>query len=455
MSNDFCRATFTEIVATDEVARRERAECDAIQAKREAFFTRASAAADDPPAWPQPQPLTVRVGPEPYPADALPPAIRAAVEEVQCYVQAPLPMVACSALAALSVAIQAHVDVQRDSRLSGPVSLFVVVIADSGERKTTCDSFFMRAIRDYEREQAEAALPDLTRHRAELAAWESKVGGIRDRIRQDAKARKQTGQLEADLRTLEAEKPEPPRVPRLLYGDVTPEALAWSLARGWPSGGVVSAEAGTVFGSHGMGADSVMRNLSMLNLLWDGCDLAIDRRTSESYAVRGARLSVALQVQEATMRAFFEKSGPLARGTGFMARFLVAWPQSTQGSRFFAEAPAHWPHLAAFNGRLAEILNRAVPLNARGALEPQMLTLSPDARSAWIAFHDAIESQLASGGELYDVRDVASKAADNAARLAALFHVWTGGAWAGSVRSLRACGAHRGVASERVSALLR
>ncbi len=32
---------------------------------------------------------------------------------------------------------------------------------------------------------------------------------------------------------------------------------------------------------------------------------------------------------------------------------------------------------------------------------------------------------LTSGNELYDVRDVASKSADNAARLAALFHVFT------------------------------
>jgi putative DNA primase/helicase len=31
-----------------------------------------------------------------------------------------------------------------------------------------------------------------------------------------------------------------------------------------------------------------------------------------------------------------------------------------------------------------------------------------------------------SGGELYDVRDVASKSADNAARLAALFHLFAG-----------------------------
>jgi putative DNA primase/helicase len=50
-----------------------------------------------------------------------------------------------------------------------------------------------------------------------------------------------------------------------------------------------------------------------------------------------------------------------------------------------------------------------------------MLSLAPDAKAAWVAYHDAIESELASGGELYDVRDVASKSADNAARLAALF----------------------------------
>ena len=48
-----------------------------------------------------------------------------------------------------------------------------------------------------------------------------------------------------------------------------------------------------------------------------------------------------------------------------------------------------------------------------------------------VAFHDAIEIELKSGGELYDVRDVASKSADNAVRLAALFQIFehgTGGA---------------------------
>ena len=56
-----------------------------------------------------------------------------------------------------------------------------------------------------------------------------------------------------------------------------------------------------------------------------------------------------------------------------------------------------------------------------------MLKLSPDAKSAWVDFHNEIESQLKVGGELYDVRDVASKVADNAARLAALLQVFEHG----------------------------
>ena len=55
-----------------------------------------------------------------------------------------------------------------------------------------------------------------------------------------------------------------------------------------------------------------------------------------------------------------------------------------------------------------------------------MLTLTPSAKQAWIEFHNQIEEELSSGGDLYDLRDVGSKAADNVVRLAALFHVFTG-----------------------------
>lgn len=376
--------------------------------------------------WPEPLPLVPEVSRELYPLDALPDTIRAAVEEVQDFTKAPASMVAGSALAAVSVAVQAHVDVKRAEKLTGPVSVFLLTIADSGERKSTCDTFFTKAIRDYERVKAAAAKPDIANYKASIEVWDAKRAGCKEKTRQLAKGGKETKEVEDAMCELEKEKPEPPKVPRLLYADATPEALAYGLANKWPSGGVVSAEAGIVLGSHGMSHESAMRNLGLLNTLWDGGTLTVDRRSAESFTVRGARLTIALQIQEAALQSFLDRTGTLARGTGFLARFLLAWPESTQGFRPFTEAPTNWPALAAFNQRVTEILNQDAPIDDEGALTPIMLPLMGDAKTAWIAFHDAIEGGLAYGGELYDVRDVASKTADNAARLAALFQFFEG-----------------------------
>ncbi len=312
--------------------------------------------------WPAPLPLTAKIKPEPYPVDALPETIRAAIDEVRAFTKAPVPLVTSSALAALSLAIQAHADAKRAEKLTGPVGLFLLTIADSGERKSTCDGFFIQAIRDYEANQAELAKPLIKDHKTTMEAWEAKCGGIKEKIRSLAKTGKSTHEQEATLRDLEHDKPEPPRVPRLIYGDATPEALKWNLAKGWPSGGVVSSEAGLVFGAHGMGKDSVMRNLATLNQLWDGADIATERRTSESFTVRGARLTIALQVQEATLRSFFDRSSGLARGTGFLARFLVAWPESHKviDRLLIHRKPGlHWQNLI---NELQRFWNRLCPL---------------------------------------------------------------------------------------------
>jgi len=77
---------------------------------------------DDAPktdGWQEPQPLLAKVAPVLYPFDALPEKIRAAVAEVQSFTQAPVSLVACSALASLSVAAQSLVDMKRAEKLFG------------------------------------------------------------------------------------------------------------------------------------------------------------------------------------------------------------------------------------------------------------------------------------------------------------------------------------------------
>jgi len=179
---------------------------------------------------------------------------------------------------------------------------------------------------------------------------------------------------------------------------ITPENLAWRLATEWPSGGVVSAEAGIILGAHGMGKDSAMRNLALHNILWDGSSHEVGRRTSESFTLKGARLTLGLQIQEMALRGFIARTGELARGTGWFARCLIACPQSTQGYRPFTEAPPNWPHLAAFHERIEAILSDPVPIDDDGALSPSVLALAPETKAAWVYFHDALESELASGG---------------------------------------------------------
>lgn len=385
--------------------------------------------------WKEPQAIESDIERQEYPLDALPETIRLAVEEVLSFVKAPAPLVVSAALSALSMAVQSHADVARAEKLTGPASTYLLTIADSGERKSTCDNFFTSAIRDYEAKQAEAAKPFIKEYEAAFSSWDMKNSGVKDSIRAAAKAAQPTEALEADLLQLQMDKPEPPRIPRIIYGDATPAALKYSLAKGWPSGAVVSSEGGIVFGGHGMKKDSAMENLATLNQLWDGTDMPTERRATESYTVKGARFTMSIMVQEATLRAFFRQDGGLARGTGFLARFLIAWPESTQGFRPFTEAPENWPSLASFNHRISTILNQDPPIDDDGALHPEMMTLTPGAKEAWIGFHDAIESLLATGGELFDIRDVASKTADNAARLACQFHVFSGDAGAISLNA--------------------
>jgi putative DNA primase/helicase len=115
-----------------------------------------------------------------------------------------------------------------------------------------------------------AMAPDLTARDAALAAFEAKKASILDAIKRKRRRSQDTAKEKGELNRLAREAPPSIAVPRRLYADATPEALAHALATGWPSGGVLSAEARAVFGAHGMGYDTILRNLALLNVLCVG-----------------------------------------------------------------------------------------------------------------------------------------------------------------------------------------
>lgn len=388
-----------------------------------------------PLEWDDLVPLEEKHPFEEYPLDALPEGIQAAIKEVSETDQAPIPLIGNSAISALSLAIQGHVDVQRSkgSKLNSPTSIFLLTIAESGERKSSIDKRFMQGIHEYQAAKRAEMKPLLLKYEAEKRIWEAKKTGIESEIKRlmTGKASKQTrflniGAAEEELKELESNPPIAPRIPQIIFSDYTPESLVYDLGHHWPSGGVVSSEAGIIFGSHGMRSESVMGNLSQLNILWDGLPLTVNRRTAGSFTADGVRLTMSLQTQEVTLKTFIEKHGELSRGSGFWARFLFAWPESTIGKRPFKELDS-MPALDAFNSRIMEILKTDLSFDDSGKMVLKTLVLSPEAKKYWIRFHDIIEKQLTEGGQFCDIKDVAAKSADNAARLAGLFHVFEKG----------------------------
>lgn len=370
-----------------------------------------------------PQPLRKTERAEPYPVHALPEIIREAVEEVASYVKAPLALVAASALSAVSTAVQTRFSVRRDARLAGPATLYLLTVAESGERKTTVDKKFTAAIREWEAKQGKAYAEERARYKAAMEDWEQDGRSLQERLKQGIQADQKGSEL--DPRILhEAKRPKEPKLRMILYGDDTPEALAMALAD-YPVASIISAEAGIIFGSHGMNADSVTRNLAQANAMWDGDAIRQGRAGRERLSVEDMRVTMGLQVQPAVLDAFVQKTGGLARGIGYFARFLYSQPDSTQGTRFYVVDAADEAALRRFNHRMTTLLDLPAEFDDFNRLVSEYVGFDADAYEVWYRFHDEVEEQVG-GDDVYSgIRDVASKAADNAARLACCLHVFS------------------------------
>lgn len=350
----------------------------------------------------------------PFPVHSFPEPLRNVLFEVQLALQCPIELVASSVLAALSHASQHAISVKRGGIVS-PVSLFVAVIADSGERKSTVDRLVMRANRLHQGRLEDSPAHNAKNYEAFLAIWEVQRKGILARIKQAVRKGEDTECYQEELVEHLGGKPAPSNPPHVIYTDTNIEALLEGLHQSWPSALLISAEGAAVFAGH------AIRGMDKLNVLWDGGDLPKDRM-GVSFTIQGARLTSAIMIQLKPFLAFMERRGEIARGIGFLARNLIAYPRSTQGTRFINGIPnTNLTHLAVFHARIAEMLS-----TDEGKKQFQELEMSPEAYASWLNFYNLIEADLADGRYLSDIRDFGSKIADNAARIAALFHHYLG-----------------------------
>lgn len=366
----------------------------------------------DMPSVLPPEPL-VRARPQglPLPIAHLGP-LRAPTEALATLTQAPPEIGFQSLLAVVSLAAQAHADVET---LAGrtALSLFLLTVAASGERKSTCDKLATVSIRKWEEEQWTEYLQRREAYDAEFEVFERlRRKSIKERCGDEV--------IEGALPPAS----QPPIAPRKILSDMTWEGLLHHFEEGDPSIGIFSDEGGQLFGGHAMSRENMLKTGAGLSKLWDAAPLNRTRAGQALATFRHRRGALHVMLQAGVAEGVF--ANELLRDQGLLSRCLPAWPESRIGMRLIAEEGADDSKragaeeaLTAFHARIRRLLAR--PTLVRDdprELAPALLRLAPEARSKLVRFANVVERQQGDGKDLAHIRGFTSKAAEQTARIA-------------------------------------
>lgn len=343
---------------------------------------------------------------EDYPINALPATMQNAALAVAEHVQAPLALAGQCVIGAAAYLAQTRVDAPHPVRPDGmPSSLFILTLADSGDRKSECRRLAFREIDEAEREARK-------NHGQQCADILERANELTNKKQRDEHL---------------AENPLP-RDPVTQYADVTFEPIAGAMIRGASAACWDTDEGGQLFGGAALKADTRSSTIGGLIRAFDSGTFERTRSRSNPESSGFAydrRLSILVLAQPAAVAEAL--SDPLLKGQGFLPRFLFSSTESLAGSRFLTDKRMQEnsyddPRLRKFWERCRQI--QAEPAHTvpeTGEVKPLVLATTKEADEVWLNFYNDTEREQSRLGEFYAIRPFASRAGELARRLAAVF----------------------------------
>lgn len=342
-----------------------------------------------------------------------------AARELSHNIQIDQTMALAAYISSASTALQGVIDVMwPDGRIS-PTSLNTLTLASSGERKTTAFSIANKVVFEKNRILSDYNGIAIQAYERENCLWIKKYKSIENKIGRDVLKGKDTRKLEDMLDELLREKPAKPLVIDFIYKDTTSEALINGLSEKSKYVSLISSEGAGILNG------GAFRNFSAINDLWSGDAIKVDRKSSASSYVKGARLTVGIMVQPGVMDAFNNKGNNEHRSSGLWARFLAFVPESRIGQR----TAGTWKSLSysvLFDKKSNFFLDKQVEI-LNGESERYVMSLSNEAKPVFERICENIESNSALGMKYSGFTDLASKMPENIIRLAAIMSAFDDG----------------------------
>jgi hypothetical protein len=353
---------------------------------------------------------------DPFPIDALGEILANAARAIHDRVQAPIAICAHSVLATATLVVQAHADVELPigGKRVKPISNFFITIAGSGERKTEADFQANWAVSKHENNLREKYDAEMLSYTNDKIAWDK----ARDEAVKRAKGNRTATKLGLDQL---GPPPAPPLAAMLTSTEPTFEGLTKQFPNHPPSLGIFSSEGGQFIGGHGMNEENKLKTAAGLSALWDGEPVRRVRAGDGAAVFPGRRVAAHLMVQPEVANILLQDR--LLAGQGLLSRLLVTAPESTAGTREpRPEKPETAETLRTYGKRLLDMLEAPLAL-AKGKtneLAPRALPLLPAATKRWNKFVGHVERQIGPGKPLEQIRGLANKLPEHAARLAAV-----------------------------------
>lgn len=343
------------------------------------------------------------------------PIINDAVKYLQRAVQAPYEMCLVAVLSAMSIAQQGLINVEQIHGGSCPSNLWIWITALSGERKSALMNLALEVLYSYQRKHRKKFEEELKSYQVLSEIHEDEKKHLKKEHR---KALTSGDEELIEIARLcltdhEEKKPIKPKIRDFIFEDIMPEALQYALNQGPGNAALISSEGGTIING------PIVRNLAFLSNTWSGGSFMVHRKSSDSYVVEDARLTIAIAAQPVALDNFMKKKGREAKDIGLFARCLFCFPKSEQGYRTASPNTSEFQEgRTRFNNRLNDIMDEYDEHLLLDKNDRYLVEFDKDCKPYASELCLRIESELKPGGKYEHASEHASKLFENITRTA-------------------------------------
>jgi len=381
--------------------------------------------------WVEPTPLpnTDKQISQEYDLELLPETIRNAAKEISRFSKVPVESPSIVGLSCVAVAIGKKSVIVEKEGLEHYPSLFFVLIAASGERKSPIFKYMKQPLDDWCKEQMEKYEEDKKYANSVNITADIELTAIKSLIKKAVNKNTDTNTHQQDLIDNEDKRIDIPAKPSLYVTDATEERLFQKMQERGEAYAVMSGEGrsaldqilGKYTGGNGTGDTLYLAAITGDTVTRDRVGKSSKNDKPEDLIMYQPCLNVCIMVQPDKYQEVASHS--TLRESGTLARIMSIRLASLVGTRFEEENEA---------GLSAEILNKYSSMikNILNAKPPEIdgkplhkVLLSTEVQKARRVFHNNIELMMATDKEFEDVRDIASKAVSQTVKIAHILHI--------------------------------